>query len=190
MLSHPSPSLSSSLPLPITIVDIQRAQHEDPDCQQLFEASSKASSHFVMHSFADTEVLCRRSPVDGSIQIAVPLSLRSRLLYLSHHPPIASHPGEQRRYASLRRHYYWPRMASDVYQVVAHCEQCLQELQALRRPQGDMTLLPAHEPLDYVAIDILGPLPRIKKGTSIYSSSPTASLNLSERFPYPASPLR
>jgi hypothetical protein len=35
---------------------------------------------------------------------------------------------------------------------------------ALRRPQGDMTLFPAHEPLDYVAIDILGPLPRIKKG--------------------------
>jgi Integrase core domain len=39
---------------------------------------------------------------------------------------------------------------------------------ALRRPQGDMTLFPAHEPLDYVATDILGPLPRTKKGNSIY----------------------
>jgi hypothetical protein len=75
VVSHPSPSVSSTLPFPITVEEIQRAQHEDPDCQQLFEASTKASSHFVMHSFADTDVLCRRSPVDGSIQIMAPLSL-------------------------------------------------------------------------------------------------------------------
>jgi Integrase zinc binding domain len=164
VVSRPSPSLPTTLPLPITIEEIQRAQHDDPDCQPLFEASTKASYYFVMHSFADTDVLCRRSPVDGSKQITVPLSLRSRLLYLSHHPPIAAHPGVQRLYASLRRHYYWPRMVSDVYQVVAQCDKCLQERLALRRPQGDMTLFPAHEPLDYVAIDILGPLPRTKKG--------------------------
>jgi transposase InsO family protein len=164
VVSRPSPTLPTTLPLPITIEEIQRAQHDDPDCQPLFEASTKTSSNFAMHSFADTEVLCCRFPVDGSIQIMVPLSLRSRLLYLSHHPPIAAHPGGQRLYASLRRHYYWPRMVSDVYQVVAQCDQCLQERLALRRPQGDMTLFPAHEPLDYVAIDILGPLPRTKKG--------------------------
>jgi Integrase core domain len=55
-------------------------------------------------------------------------------------------------------------MVSDVYQVVAQCDQRLQERLALRRSQGDMTLFPAHEPLDYVALDILGPLPRTKKG--------------------------
>jgi hypothetical protein len=55
-------------------------------------------------------------------------------------------------------------MVSDVYQFVASCEQCLQERLALRRPHGNMTLIPAHEPLEYVAIEILGPLPRTKKG--------------------------
>jgi hypothetical protein len=55
-------------------------------------------------------------------------------------------------------------MVSDVYQVVASCEQCLQERLALRRPHGNMTLFPAHEPLEYVAIDILGHLPLSKKG--------------------------
>jgi hypothetical protein len=77
VVSHLSPSLSSTVPLPITIEEIQRSQHEDPDCQHFFEASTKASSHFLMHSFADTDVLCRSFPVDGSIQIVVPLSLRS-----------------------------------------------------------------------------------------------------------------
>jgi hypothetical protein len=73
-------------------------------------------------------------------------------------------PGGQRLYASLRRHYYWPRMVSDVDKVVAKCEQCLKERLALRRPHGNLPSLPAQEPLDYVAIDILGPLPKTKKG--------------------------
>jgi hypothetical protein len=55
-------------------------------------------------------------------------------------------------------------MVSDVYQVAAKCKQCLQERLALRRPPGNMTLFPAQKPLDYVAINILGPLPKTKKG--------------------------
>jgi hypothetical protein len=81
-------------------------------------------------------------------------------------------------------------MVSDVYQVVAQCEQSLQERLDLRKPQGDMNLFPSHEPLDYVAIDILCPLPRTKNGISIYSSSLTGFRNFSERFPYLASQLR
>jgi Integrase zinc binding domain/Integrase core domain len=117
-----------------------------------------------MHSLSDKYVLGRRSPIDGSIQIVVPVSLRDRLLLLAHYPPISAHPGGKRLYASLRRHYYWPRMVSDVYQVVAKCEQCLQERLALRSPHGNLTLFPAQEPLGYIAIDILGPLNKPKNG--------------------------
>jgi hypothetical protein len=55
-------------------------------------------------------------------------------------------------------------MVLGVYQVAASCEKCLRERLAIRRPHGNMNLFPAHESLESVAIDKLGPLPWNIKG--------------------------
>jgi hypothetical protein len=96
-----SPQLPSTLPLPITIVEIQEGQHAEADCQRCFEESTTVSSRFIMHSLAHKDILGGRSPIDGSIQIVVRISLRDRLLRLAHYPPIGAHPGGQRLYASF-----------------------------------------------------------------------------------------
>jgi hypothetical protein len=83
-----SSTLQSTLPLPITIEEIQQSQHAEADCQRLFEESTMESSQFIMHSLAGKGVLGGRSPIDGSIQIVVPVSFRDRLLRPAHYPTL------------------------------------------------------------------------------------------------------
>jgi hypothetical protein len=117
----------------------------------------------MIHSFTDTEVLCGRSTIDGSIKIVVPLSLFGpdsciyRIILLL----LRTQEASDFRHPSVV--ITTPRMFSDVHQVVTKYKQCLQERLALRKPEGDMTLFPTCEPLNYLAVDILSPLPRTKK---------------------------
>ena len=44
----------------------------------------------------------------------VPFTLRQDLLRLEHDVVRAGHPGVNRMYTVIRRHYYWESMAADV----------------------------------------------------------------------------
>jgi len=57
----------------------------------------------------------RVAPLDGAVQVYVPFIPRQDLLRLEHTVVRAGHPGVNRMYASVRRHYYWESMAADVY---------------------------------------------------------------------------
>jgi hypothetical protein len=52
----------------------------------------------------------------------------------------------------------------DVYQIVTQCSHCAREAALLRKRKQHVTLFPAQEPLEYLAIDILGPLPKAPRG--------------------------
>ena len=109
-------------------------------------------------------IICRRSNLDGALQRVVPLSLRERVLYLSHYQLLAGHPGGYKMYATLRREYYWPFMANDTYDFVRKCKSCIKVRGITRRHSRKLKLFPATGPLDFVAMDFLGPLPRTKSG--------------------------
>ena len=103
-------------------------------------------------------LLVRTSPVDKSEQIVVPEDLRSRVLFLAHFPRMSGHPGGTRMFSTLRRQYYWPSMAMDVHATVRGCPECAKERINLRKHASFLKLFPAAAPLEFVAIDILGPL--------------------------------
>jgi hypothetical protein len=52
----------------------------------------------------------------------------------------------------------------DVYQTVKQCSHCAIEAGLLRKQKQHVSLFPSQEPLEFLAIDILGPLPRKPRG--------------------------
>ena len=142
----------------ISIEEILREQRNDTFCQKRLAELDQGLRYSPFH-INEHGVLIRKSPLDETTQVVVPLSLRPRLLHLQHVPPSAGHPGGRRMYATLRHHYYWPHMAADTYDFVKNCDKCAQERITLRRHASKLKLFPAKAPLESVAIDLMGPLP-------------------------------
>ena len=94
----------------------------------------------------------------------LPATLRHRVLRLAHYHVLAVHPGQTRLHNRLRRVYYWPQMAADCATTVRECNSCAKNRVRLMKQANPMKLFPATRPLETVAIDILGPLPKSKSG--------------------------
>lgn len=108
--------------------------------------------------------LVRKSKLDCALQRVVPSALKSRLLYLSHYPRLAGHPGGTRLYLTLRRDYYWPSMGNDVHAVARDCASCTHMRGTVFNHQKCLKLFPASGSLEFVAMDLLGPLSKSKGG--------------------------
>ena len=147
--------------IPVTVSEILTGQAQDPYCRAMTSEVGKVGSHFEVNRVG---LLCRKAPVDGSLQVVIPQSLRARVLYLSHYPRLQGHPGSTRMYETMRRDYYWPHMASDIHQTVTDCRSCAQVRGTVRRHQKKLTLFPAAGPLEFVAMDLFGPLPKTAHG--------------------------
>lgn len=146
----------------ITVDELLEAQSEDADCEKIMKIIGKTKdSDFEVDARG---LIVRISPVDAAEQVVVPKKLRPRALYLGHHTPVAGHPGVSRQYYTMRRTMYWPNMMTDIRECCQRCDACGKERVTLRTHQSPLTLFPANAPLEYVAIDILGPLPRASSG--------------------------
>ena len=119
------------------------------------------SSPFAMDQHS---MLIRKSPLDGSLRVVVPETLRERLLDIAHNPPISAHPGRSRMYQTLRRDFYWPSMTADIHFTVDRCDACARNHNKDQRKIYPMKLFPADKPLEFVAMNNLGPLPKTKHG--------------------------
>ena len=133
----------------------------DDFCQTVLarQSESRDSAFFEDHQ----GVLKQRHPFDSDIfQVVVPRTLRARLLRLCHNPAIAGHPGHNCMYYALRREYYWPHLAANVAATVRGCRTCAMNRVKLRKHLNLNRLFQATRPLESLAIDILGPLPKTK----------------------------
>ena len=101
---------------PITYDDLVQAQASDPDCLEFKRRLETDSS--LLFAENDKGVFCGLAPKDHSEQIVLPKSLRERALLLGHYPRMSGHPGGSRMYQTMRRTFYWPSMAMDVYNTV------------------------------------------------------------------------
>ncbi|CDF40057.1 unnamed protein product [Chondrus crispus] len=109
-------------------------------------------------------LVCRKAHLDGVEQIVVPTTLRERLLYLSHYPATSGHLGGRRLFYTLRQRFYWPSMSVDSYSTVRMCPDCAKARINLRKHNSELKTFPPSGPLEYIAIDILGELPRTPRG--------------------------
>ena len=110
----------ADVPTKITIEEILKAQKTDSFCQAVLARQSK---RIDSASFEGPDcILRRRHPREPSIeQVVLPDTLRPRVLQLAHHAKLARHPGQTHMYYNVRRTYYWPHMAADIFATVRNC---------------------------------------------------------------------
>jgi len=147
---------------PITVQEWLHEQSLDSLCQELqAQVDANKTDRYKIN---EQGVLQRVHPVNTQTQIVVPERLRSRVLLSHHNAAVAGHPGVRRMYETLRKGYWWPTMIVSVYATVRACETCSRDRVQLVRHTNTLKLFPAKRPLDDVAIDILGPLPKTTRG--------------------------
>jgi Integrase zinc binding domain len=65
-------------------------------------------------------------------------------------------------YATLRKSFYWLTMAKDIYQFVANCPSCAKSRPKRNRRTNYLKPFPPSQPLEFMSLDIQGPLPLTK----------------------------
>jgi hypothetical protein len=105
------------LPKAIQTERLIREQARDKECKNF---AAFAGLDWIFNFNADG-LLVRIAPLYKAKQIVDQASLRPRLLHLEHCPKTAGHPGSTRMFRSMRRRFFWPKMAQDVAETVSPC---------------------------------------------------------------------
>lgn len=100
----------------------------------------------------------------------VPREFRRQLLEECHDIPTSGHGGWWRTFQRLRSKGYWPQMIPEVKQYVKECEVCQRVKKDRRKPPGFMgSKIVVSKPMEFLSADLIGPLPRTRKGYSYIS---------------------
>ena len=108
---------------------------------------------------------CWREPAteEPRWQVVVPKDLRDKVLEAHHGSPGVGHFGVTKTLRRLRQAFYWGQSRRDVEDYCRRCDSCT----ARKGPQGQSRApLQQHRvgaPMDRVAVDVLGPLPRTSR---------------------------
>ena len=102
---------------------------------------------------------CREQP-----RVVIPASLIYTVLTCYHELPFTAHQGVSRTVEFISKKYLWEMLRNDVSEYIKRCDACAKRKTGHRvvAPLGDA--LVAHEFLDVVSLDIVGPLPVTERG--------------------------
>jgi transposase InsO family protein len=67
-------------------------------------------------------------------------------------------------FQTIRKSFFWPRIAEGAYEIVRQCDLCARNRISEKQKTNPLKLFPANGPLESVAMDVPGPLPRTKHG--------------------------
>ena len=168
----PQPITAATDNSAITRETFLAAQKDDADCKKFDDLASKPDSRFHKD---DGDFTCYKSPQTGRLLKVVPKTLRQRVLYLAHDPPLQGHPGLSKMYATLCSQFYWPGMYGAVEAYVRQCRSCAKAQGTIRKSQTLTKLFPPSGPLRDIAMDLISPLPKTKTGA-------TAILVITDRY--------
>lgn len=109
-----------------------------------------------------------RLPLSSNLsewKFLVPNSQRKRILESCHNPPTSGHFGFFKTFSRLQEKYYWPQMRMDVLKFVRSCLICGAQKSSNQKSMGLMGKEKiVNYPFQILAIDLMGPFPRSKKG--------------------------
>lgn len=102
---------------------------------------------------------------DGPIyQALVPLSERRNVLYFCHDFKGAGHLGYKKTLEKVKSKYFWPGCRKDVRGYVMGCNQCSKRKNPNKSKRAPMGIVETGVPMERIATDILGELPRTNAG--------------------------
>ena len=96
--------------------------------------------------------------------IVAPKQLRRELFHHLHELRTGGHLGIKRTVYQLQRRFYWPGLQSDVRTWCRWCVICAKRKSTHGRHRGLLKQSVATAPMERIAIDILGPLPKTVSG--------------------------
>lgn len=98
-------------------------------------------------------------------KLLVPKSQCIEVIKSLHEPPTSAHFGFYKTCYRVQENYYWPKMRHDILKYVRSCKMCGAQKAAQNSRYGIMRFEKNVDfPWQIIAVDILGPLPRSKKG--------------------------
>ena len=97
-------------------------------------------------------------------QAILPLSSRRLVLKYSHDLKTSGHLGMRKTLSKIRQRYYWPGLQSDTTAYIAGCEECMRNKDLTRSKRAPMQIVRSGYPMERIAVDILGELPRTENG--------------------------
>jgi hypothetical protein len=97
-------------------------------------------------------------------QIVMPTKLRKTVLKQLHDVPIAGHLGVKKTLMKVRSRYFWFGLRRDVENWISKCDVCASRKPPHRKPKAPMKVYYVGVPMERLAIDIAGPLPKTNKG--------------------------
>jgi hypothetical protein len=86
------------------------------------------------------------------------------ILYNVHSDPLAGHFSVEETYRRIKMRYYWPQMFIDVRNYVKSCDEC--QKRGKNKRTEPLHPIKIGQPFDRVGMDIVGPLPKTKKGNT------------------------
>lgn len=102
-----------------------------------------------------------------SWKLVVPKHDRQRLISTAHEPPTSGHVGVYKTFNRLTELYYWPKMRYDVDRFVKRCKLCAAHKPSQHQPADKMVShVKTDRPWEMISIDLVGPLPKSKKGNT------------------------
>jgi len=99
---------------------------------------------------------------DGSLRVIPPAGTREELFHQAHEGVYGGHLGDAKIYSELQRHYWWPKMRSDINHWNKSCLTCATYGRG-RSVRPPLTPIPVSGPFDRVGIDVIQ-FPRSTKG--------------------------
>ena len=174
-----------SLPCRYSQNDLRRAQLEDPVIGPILsareddrkpsnaDAKGKSSHYRRLLQLWDQLIVqdwllwrCYEND-DGSsqhTQLIVPCSLRDQVLRDMHGGAMSGHFGEDKTLSRLREGFYWPGFHTDVKLWCQTCQDCARQKMPTPKRKAPLQNMQVGSPMQVVAVDILGPLPKSSTG--------------------------
>lgn len=98
------------------------------------------------------------------LQLVVPRSMQQQVLHESHSGSVGGHLGEAKTLSRIRERFFWPGYSHAVKEWCQTCKQCAARKTPYPRRHGALQNMTAGYPMQMVAADIMGPLPKSKNG--------------------------
>lgn len=115
-------------------------------------------------------VLYRRfSSADGllsHLQLVVPADLKKQVLTMVHDDSSGGHLATERTLVKAKARFYWPFMSSDIDLHCKSCDLCSARNNPAPAAKAPMQRNQSSFPMQRLAMDIMGPLPKTQRGNS------------------------
>ena len=142
-------------------------QQQDPELEDMLLAAKHQDSMFQV---VDGILYLKKQPLGEGVEteqsdmmaIVVPAQLRPTVLRAGHNQ--TGHMGTKKTKKMIETHFYWPRMGKQITEHCKACPVCLQFNFKKTRKEPLHPLPVVSRPWDKIAIDIVGKLPRTKRG--------------------------